>query len=616
MKKISAIIITSFAFLFLLTEKVLANEIYTINSYDVLMEVGLDNKIKITESIEADFLEYSHGILRKIPYRNEVIRLDGTKTYNKALINEITVNEKNSYKKESGNLIIKIGDPEKNIIGNKKYIITYNYDLGKDKMKDYDELYYNIIGYEWDTKISNVTFKIVMPQEFDASKLGFSMGSYGSVDNENIVYVTEGNEIKGKLTKTLNSNEGLTVRLELPEGYFLEVKTQTDFLMILAIFLPLLFAGYSIRLWYKYGKDNKPVETVEFYPPENLNSLEVAFMYKGKVGTKDTISLLIYLANKGYIKIAEYNEKTLFSKKKSFKLIKIKEYDGDNVNEKIFMKGLFKKSGTNKEKQEVTAKDLEANFYITLNAIVSDANKKENKYKIFEKNSLRKKINVGLMMIISFLLITVKPTLEMYEMETLLILIAPIVGFFMLFASLSGELNIPVKAGVLFAIIFGMPLFFVTIPALQYNILYIIAFILGSISLIIMGISLKFMPKRNKYGTEMLGKIKGFRNFLETAEKSKLETLVMENPTYFYNILPFTYVLGVSDKWIKKFEQITLTPPEWYEGKNTFNMVMFSSFLDSTYTNAVSAMTSMPSSSTSGGGFSGGGSGGGGGSSW
>ena len=61
----------------------------------------------------------------------------------------------------------------------------------------------------------------------------------------------------------------------------------------------------------------------------------------------------------------------------------------------------------------------------------------------------------------------------------------------------------------------------------------------------------------------MLGKIKGFKNFLETAEKSKLEELVMQNPEYFYNLLPYTYVLGVSNKWIEKFEDIALEAPHW-----------------------------------------------------
>jgi uncharacterized membrane protein len=93
----------------------------------------------------------------------------------------------------------------------------------------------------------------------------------------------------------------------------------------------------------------------------------------------------------------------------------------------------------------------------------------------------------------------------------------------------------------------------------------------------------------------------------------------MQNPTYFYNILPFTYVLGVSDKWIKKFETISLQAPDWYGGSTAFNMTSFGSFMSSTMSSASSAMSSSPSSSSggsSGGGSSGGGSGGGGGGSW
>lgn len=114
----------------------------------------------------------------------------------------------------------------------------------------------------------------------------------------------------------------------------------------------------------------------------------------------------------------------------------------------------------------------------------------------------------------------------------------------------------------------------------------------------------------------MLGKIRGFRTFLETAEKPKLEALVLEDPTYFYNILPFTYVLGVSDKWIKKFEVIALSAPDWYDGNSTFNMISFGSFMDTTMKTATTSMSSSPSSGGSGGGSSGGGSGGGGGGSW
>lgn len=132
-----------------------------------------------------------------------------------------------------------------------------------------------------------------------------------------------------------------------------------------------------------------------------------------------------------------------------------------------------------------------------------------------------------------------------------------------------------------------------------------------------MGIVFKKLKKRTEYGNEVLGKILGFKEFLETAEKEKLEELVCENPDYFYNVLPFTYVLEVSDKWIEKFENISLKAPEWYGGSH-FSTATFGTFMASTMKSASTAMSSSPSSSggSSGGGSSSGGSGGGGGGSW
>ena len=75
-----------------------------------------------------------------------------------------------------------------------------------------------------------------------------------------------------------------------------------------------------------------------------------------------------------------------------------------------------------------------------------------------------------------------------------------------------------------------------------------------------------YVPGRTEESHKNLEKITGFKKFLETAEKDRLEMLVHDNPKYFYNILPFAYVLGVSDKWVDKFEGIAIEPPEWYSG--------------------------------------------------
>lgn len=616
---------------------------YVIDKYDINIIVNENNTLDITENITAYFNEEKHGIYRKIPLRNKIERLDGTTSSNRTVITNVNVDHEYTTSKISGNYEIKIGSEYKVLVGSQNYKISYNYNLGKDPSPNYDELYLNLIGPEWDTVIGEVTFSITMPKSFDSTKLGFSHGHKGSTESMNVSYSVKGNTITGKYNGVLNPEEALTVRLELEEGYFVGAGIPVSPMDYLMFILPILFLIISIYLWYKFGRDEQVVETVEFYPPQGFNSLEVGFLYKGRADNQDVISLLVYLANKGYIKISEFEKKSLFSKTKDFKLTKLKDYDGNNENERLFLDDLFKTnserysifdSSTQKYKNviEVTKEDLYDRFYLTINRILYNINNKQNKNKIFEKSASSKTIFIVLMIIITFCLITIPPISAYSDLATLpFALLFPGIGFTVMFSMLFGgassiRINGKAKsssiATKLFGLIWGgmfggMPWAFLVLPTLLQDSVYLTGYIIGIISILGMVICLNYLPKRTQYGNQMLGKISGFKNFLETAEKERLEAMVLQDPSYFYNILPYTYVLGVSDKWIKKFESISLQAPSWYDGSSDFNMVSFGHFMSTTMSSASSAMSSSPSSSSSsGGGSSGGGSGGGGGGSW
>lgn len=604
---------------------------YVIDKYNVNIIVNEDNTLDITEDITAYFNISKHGIIRSIPLRNNITRLDGTTSTNRTQLTNLSVNTEYTTSREDGNLKIKIGSASHALTGKQKYTIKYTYNLGKDSSKNYDELYYNIIGNEWDTVIGNVTFSVTMPKTFDSKKVGFSSGVKGSTDNSNIKYSIKGNTITGSYNGILKVNEGLTIRCELPEGYFVGANLKINIINYIIYIIPIIFLAISIWIWYKFGKNDRIVETVEFYPPHGFNSLEVGFLYKGLADNQDVTSLLIYLANQGYIKITE----TDVSKFTGFKITKLKEYAGINVNEKIFLDGLFSITNSN----EVTADDLYDKFYKTQNNILSNINSDENINKIFEKNSSNKKVFIILMIIATFCLITIPPLYAFGTLSNILIaLLFPGIGFTLLFTMVFGnEKTVYVKTngtytysllitklfGFLWGILFGgIPWLFLVLPALKQEPFYLIGYILGLASVLGMSICLEHLSKRTPYGNEMLGKIRGFKNYLKTAEKDKLNAMVMQDPTYFYNILPYTYVLGISDVWISKFETISMQAPTWYNEGADFDMVTFGTFMNSTMVSVQNTMsydsTSDNSSGggSSGGGSSGGGSGGGGGSSW
>lgn len=608
---------------FLFSLNCYAND-YDITKYDVEIVVDEHNKYSIKENIDTYFNVSKHGIVRRIPLYNNIIRQDGTRERNRVLISNVHVNEEFASSRENNNYVLKIGSADKTINGKHSYTISYDYDIGLDKNNKYDELYFNIIGTNWDTDISNVTFKITMPKEFDASKLGFSYGEYGESNTDNISYDVDGNVITGSFDRTLLAGEGLNVRLELPEGYFIRKSVSSSLLECWYYIIPILGVLFSYLIWKKYGKDDQVVDIVSFYPPENMNSLDVAFAKKGSVNSNDAVSLLVYLASKGYIKIVEDKKS-----KSRFTIQKVKEYDGNNKEEELFFRGLFKKVW-----DSISSDELNESFYLTINSILTKKNSTANRKEIFNNKSSNKRYILFLFMLITSSLSTIIPALG-YKLSDVIfsIIICNLIGIVALIIVAIIYDNNCTKKGLNSAL--GFAFFFVLALAvanftiigfeyIYYDTVYLIGFILCMVCTYLIYFFYLIVTKRTEYGNKVLGEVNGFKKFLETAEKDKLESLVHDDPSYFYNILPYAYVLGVSDAWIKQFEGIAIAPPDWYESADTFDYYRFNRSLNRTIHSASRVMNSVPQSSGgsssgggfSGGGFSGGGSGGGGGSSW
>lgn len=92
----------------------------------------------------------------------------------------------------------------------------------------------------------------------------------------------------------------------------------------------------------------------------------------------------------------------------------------------------------------------------------------------------------------------------------------------------------------------------------DYAILNIISKILIVASVIIGIIFVITNKKRTEEATKYYNRINGFKDYLMCVEKDKLEMLVNDNPNYFFDILPYAYVLGVSDIWSKSLSQLLL----------------------------------------------------------
>ena len=601
---------------------------YVIRHYQVDIIVNEDNTFEVTETIDAYFDEGAgkHGIIRSIPLKNTVVRTDGTRSTNRVTISDTDVDAPFKIERQNGNYNIRIGSASQTVEGDVRYVIRYRYDIGKDPLKGKDEFYYNIIGTQWDTDIESVDFTVTFPKDFDPSSLGFSAGYAGSTASENVMYKVTGKTVEGYYRDVLGPNHGLTMRIELPEGYFIH---EPDLMERTAGFLtaiPLFGILAAALIYLLFIKSPKPVEPVSFYPPDGLNPLEIGYLYDGVVNKKDVTSLLIYLANQGYLEILPDGP--------FYKIRLLKEnYEGNDPREQEFFLGLRDRAF----RGIVREVDLADSFYTVVSRIARSYLTKERKRSVLEPVAGAKILTALTGVIMFAASMTSMAYFGTGSTKTALIAGATGTGMLLfysifLYMGLSRIQDGNKAVGIIifvfvilhFLVMFGVIGFlllgFDALAGTPYLLICPLGMILGA-AVLLFGLRFK---KRTAYGNEMLGRIRGFRYFLEMAEKPQLEALVQENPSYFYDILPYTYVLGLSEKWISRFDGIAVPPPSWYAGADVNDFRSVNESIRSSMRSFSSCMTSSPSSSSdgysssssSGGGSSGGGSGGGGGSSW
>ena len=564
---------------------------FTIEKYKIVMDVSESNSIDVKEYLTVNFYEGGHhGIYRFIPSWLEYTNKDGvTQSRESKLSNLKAVGDKYTIDTVSGKKRIKIGDASYTLpIGSHTYEIDYTYNMGFDPYDNFDELIFHAFGDYWGTEIKNASIVINLPKEFNSQNtIKFFADKYRKEDITSYVnYYVDGNTIYADLSSNYKLNSALTIDIELPDGYFVNGSNNYGMASLILCTLCILFALISFILWVKNGKDlDKVPETVEFYPPENLDAAEIGYLYKRDTGRKLSIALIVELASKGFIKIIESDDKktqtivksnsTDINKyiKREIKIVKLKEYkfrlfDIHYTAAKI-MKDFFPDNAT----ENIVTSDFDSFYensrYLVDNGYIRIENDSINQYSQEQINSIKKELSLN-----EF---KDKPKMSSNEKivydrlfedsdETIL---SENHSFYRVFSEIGENVRnkfddkINDLTSYKYMVITSLGFLICTILwGLAYcnfedlnpklNIIYIIAFI----SNIIIFVFAILMKRKNSYGEQIKSKINGFKNYIELSKKDQIEMLVEQNPNYFYDILPYAYVLDISKKWVKKFENI------------------------------------------------------------
>ena len=610
----------SLVLLLFISIAVLSAASYDYVYYRTQMEVGKNAVHKIREDFIADFHTPSHGLYRFIPYNYK-----DAKVY----ITDLNCSEPFVWDRENGNVVMKIGSESQIVSGEKQYAISYSYDVGEDSDSEYDYVYFNLFGTDYDCYTDCFEYEVFIPceglnlQDLDVNVTG---GYYGS--SQKIPYNTEKVEdvykISGKVYD-LHPYQGISIRILLPEGWFENARKLKDFrntFGLINIAGSLVLVALAFVIWNSFGRDRIPIITARFNPPENFSPLFVGYLADERTDDKDITSMLFYWADKGYIKITE-------PKKKHYEFTKLNNLPNDvpSVEREIFY-GFFKGCDAN---GTIKLSDLQHNdFYqVMLRAKLLVPKYFRGEKKLKDSKASFFSFLLGVLAIIPLcfnaLSLTAHELMADEAVTLCLMSFVPVFVNSLAFVSLMKKWYVRKHNGVGIAAI-------ILLIAVEFVVMISFTFsfdgfnIIRSAFSLICSATISFMAviteKKSEYWAKIYEETLGFREYIEKVSMAELVTMIDEDPMYYYHILCYAIVLGLENTWAKKFASVAVPPPVWYAGISPFDVYFYSSFASHVCRSVATSAIPVQKTNSIGaggirlGGFSGGGFGGGGSRAW
>lgn len=547
----------------LIASSVSAEEIRNFNSN---IYINNDGTINVQENIEYDFGNaLRHGIYRDIPYKYNL----GYKNYNTRLdVLNVTNFKGEPYiyevTKSGGWVNIRIGDPDRKVTGIHSYRIEYRVRGAITFFDDHDELYWNVTGDEWRVPILSSIANVKFGQDITNGVKAACYTGPGGSESKDCEYEIDTAGVQFKTLSSLSGGEGLTIVVGVPKGIIQEPSSLSKFLWFLsdnwAFALPFATFFALFHIWRKRGRDPeaKGVIAVKYEPPENITPAEAGTLIDERANILDLTSTVIDLAVRGYLTIEEITTTKFFYFTNKDYKIIRTQKPLDSI--KLYEDRII--SGMFGGKDTIMVSELKNKFYSHIPGI---------------KDALYKELVAG-----RYFPTNPENVRRIYKWIGIA---AMVLGFLSLQVSF----------------IFGLSL---------------------GLSGLITLIFSRYMPRKTKKGSHMNEELLGFREFIDRAEKDRIERLANNDPTLFDRVLPYALVFGLEDKWADAFKDMYKEPPNWYHSSsygNTFSPNIFVSDIGRSLGVMNSTLSSRPRKSGSSGfsgGSSGGGFGGGGGGSW
>lgn len=522
--------------------------------------------------------------------------------------------------------------------GDYTYTFTYTANRELGFFKDHDELYWNVTGNGWAFPIEAASATVHLPPGVPRQSIALDgyTGFQGARGKDFKALVEEDQSITFRCSRPLDPSEGLTLVVSWSKGYVAEPTTRDKLSYFLgdnrttavAMGGLLLLLLYYFAVWLKVGQDPAQGVIMPLYePPEGISPAAVRFVNRMGFDYQTFAAAILNMAVKKYLTISEEDgvytlaraqgDKNLLSAEE--KLIASRLLDPEQS---------IRLTNTNHREIAAALKALKSSLEVNLEKVNFLAN---SQYLV-----------PGL---IGSILVVILTAVSAGGMKTFMS------GFLLVWLSIwtlgvvflvKNAVNLWRSAlgghkGAAFGAAIFTSLF--ALPFLAGELFGLSAFAIATSPatlLVLIVIALlnylfhHLLKAPTHAGRRLMDRIEGFKLYLGTTDKDRLQTLypVEKTPEHFEKYLPYALALDVEQAWAEKFSDVlgragepgATYSPSWYSGSSWASMGAggFASSLGSSFSTAIASSSTAPGSSSGGGGggSSGGGGGGGGGGGW
>lgn len=540
---------------------------------------------------------------------------------------------------------IYLGDPHALVSrGRHIYSITYTTTRQLGFFKDHDELFWNVTGNAWIFPIQHANATVHLPPAIPLGqvKLAGYTGRQGSYESS-LTSAAQNSGFQFATTRPLKSQEGLTILLMWPKGFFAEptpsqklqffFQDNRDALLLLAGFLLTLI--YYIVVWAAVGRDPAPgVIMANYQPPQSLSPAAMRYLVRMGFDNKTFAAAILDMGVRGFLTIKELaGSYRLYTTGKPRSVL--------SEDEQMVAASLF--NGRTElwlhQENHTAIRDALSGLKDYL------ASKEQKTYFVTNAHYLIAPIAFSVLVAVIYLLLSGPPKIAicLFLAVWLSVWSLAVYGLWTKAAaswratggrsSVGGE---AANVGSAFLATFvAIPFTFFELMALwflwKFTSFSFVVFVLCAGLLHVLFLHLMKAP--TFAGRRLMDQVEGFKMFLGAVDGDRLHRAAPpeQTPAVFEKFLPYALALDVEQHWAEKFSGTLAaagTSPDHSNGVytpsfcsgsswNGFTGTSFASSFGSSFTSAIASSATAPGSGGGGGsGGSGGGGGGGGGGGW